>query len=132
MAETTVCITESDKKRIEQLMLFCDIFREQERKSIRRLHFYAAQGRVVGAGEMPEDVAAPRSHVVLQETATGREFGVTPVFPEEADAHLNPVSLLTPMGVALMGRKAGETIEERTAGGVRTLIIKSVSRPLRF
>ncbi|WP_028317888.1 GreA/GreB family elongation factor [Desulfobulbus elongatus] len=131
MPDKTILISEQDRQRIEQLMLFCDLFKEQEKRNIRKLHYDASRGRVVSPEDMPADVATPRSHIVLRDVATGREFDLTLVFPEEAEAHPNPVSILTPMGAALMGRKTGETIEDRTAAGIRRLTIAAIAPPQR-
>lgn len=126
MFSKSMFITERDKERVEQLMLFCDIFTEQEKKSIRKLHYDVSQGHVVSVDEIPSDVVTTNSHVVLKEVASGEEFSLTLVFPEEADPYRHLVSILTPMGASFIGRKMGETVECRTSFGIRKFTIKAI------
>jgi len=42
---------------------------------------------------------------------------VTLVYPEEADVEAGKISVLTPIGAALIGLSAGQTIEFRIPGG---------------
>jgi regulator of nucleoside diphosphate kinase len=50
-------------------------------------------------------------------TDTGDTRVVTLVFPGEEDISAGKISVLTPIGIALIGLSAGDTIEWRTLGG---------------
>lgn len=108
-------------------MLFCDFFKEQERKSIRKLHYDISQGYVVSAEKMPSNVVTTHSQVVLYDLFDGKVFGLTLVFPEDADSQGLKVSILTSIGTALIGRKTGEIIEYPTPSGIRRCTIKAIS-----
>ena len=128
LSSRTIFITDGDKKRIEQLLIFCDFFKEQEKKRIRKLHYDVSQGNVVSAEKMPSNVVTTHSQVILQDLSDGKVFGLTLVFPEDADVQGLKVSILTSIGAALIGRKAGETIEYPTSSGIRRCTIKTISR----
>jgi transcription elongation GreA/GreB family factor len=123
----TIFITARDKKRIEQLFIFCDFFKEQERKIIRKLHYDVSQGYEVSAENMPSNVVTTHSQVLLQDLSDGKVFGLMLVFPEDADLQGLKVSILTSMGASLIGRKTGETIEYPTSSGIRRCTIKAIS-----
>jgi transcription elongation GreA/GreB family factor len=123
----TIFITARDKKRIEQLLIFCDFFKEQERKIIRKLHYDVSQGYEVSAENMPSNVVTTHSQVLLQDLSDGKVFGLMLVFPEDADLQGLKVSILTSMGASLIGRKTGETIEYPTSSGIRRCTIKAIS-----
>ncbi|ADW16653.1 GreA/GreB family elongation factor [Desulfobulbus propionicus DSM 2032] len=126
MSSKTIFITEKDKKRIEQLLLFCDCFTGQERKYIRKLHYDMSQGHVVSAGEMPSNVVTTHSWVVLCDLSDGEVFGLTLVFPEEVDSQGNRVSILSSIGAALIGRQKGDTIAYSTPSGIRRCLITTI------
>lgn len=127
----TIFITARDKKRIEQLLIFCDFFKEQERKIIRKLHYDVSQGYEVSAENMPSNVVTTHSQVLLQDLSDGKVFGLILVFPEDADLQGLKVSILTSMGASLIGRKTGETIEYPTSSGIRRCTIKAISHSER-
>ena len=54
------------------------------------------------------------SQVVYRDEGTGRIREVALVYPHEADINLNRISVLTPVGAALIGLAEGQSIEFRT------------------
>jgi regulator of nucleoside diphosphate kinase len=50
----------------------------------------------------------------------------TLVFPAEADYERGRLSVLAPIGMALLGYRAGETVEWKVPSGVRRLKIEQV------
>lgn len=66
---------------------------------------------VVPQGQMPPDVVTMRSRVLFEDMETGRRREATLVYPDEASMDQSKVSILAPVGVALLGLKVGDTIE---------------------
>ena len=58
-------------------------------------------------------------------TQTRREFEI--VSPHEMDLEAGKISLKSPIGAALMGRKVGETVEARVPSGTLLLRIESIT-----
>ena len=54
------------------------------------------------------------SWVTYREEASGRVREVRLVYPDEADIDLNRISVLSPVGAALIGLSVGQTIEFQT------------------
>jgi len=65
------------------------------------------RARVVPAAKMPASVVAIGSRVTYRDEATGQVKSVTLVFPEAADISRQRVSVMTPIGVALLGLAEG-------------------------
>jgi len=86
-----------------------------------------ARAKVVPAAKLPGDVAALGSAVTYRDESTGREQKVVLVWPEQADIAAGRASVLTPIGVALLGLRAGArfTWETRT-GETRELTVVAV------
>ena len=83
----------------------------------RVAHFLAEE--IDRANVIPGQVTLPGvvrmgSRVTYRDEKTGRVREVTLVYPHEADINLNRISVLTPVGAALIGLSVGQTIEFQT------------------
>ena len=68
--------------------------------------------------------------VTFRDDISLQERSVTLVYPEAADVDAGKISILTPIGAALIGLSVGQTIEFQTPGGRwRSLTILKVSQP---
>lgn len=65
------------------------------------------RARVVAPGNMPDNVVGIGSRVTYRDEATGQVKTVTLVYPEAADITRQRVSVMTPIGVALLGLAEG-------------------------
>lgn len=86
-----------------------------------------ARARILPAAKLPQDVATIGSAITYRDESTGREQSIVLVWPEDADIGAGRASVLTPIGVALIGLRAGArfTWDTRT-GETRELTILSV------
>lgn len=81
---------------------------------------------------VPDDACAPHvvrmgSEVTYNDAATHRTRKVTLVYPGEADIDQNRVSVLTPIGAALIGLSPAQSIEWPSPdGGVGSLTVLDV------
>lgn len=73
-------------------------------------------------------VVTMQSEVTFRDDVSGQTRTVTLVFPEAADVDAGRISILTPIGAALIGLSAGQTIEFQTpTGGWRALTVVKVA-----
>lgn len=68
---------------------------------------------IVSPWEIPSDVVTMNSKVQLKDWRTQERLVLSLVFPFDADNKRNQLSILTPLGVSLLGRKTGQQIETR-------------------
>lgn len=88
-----------------------------------------AGARLVPAARLPAERVTIGSSVTYRDEHTGREQQVTLAFPEHADISRGVVSVLTPVGVALLGLAPGDRIRwETRAGEERALSVLSVAQ----
>lgn len=66
---------------------------------------------VVPQEQVPPDVVTMRSRFHFEDVETGRRREATLVYPEEASMDQSRVSILAPVGLALLGLKVGDMIE---------------------
>jgi regulator of nucleoside diphosphate kinase len=95
------------------------------------LHAELEQAIVMPVGEIPRSVVTMGSKVQARDLRTGRVEGYQLVFPREADPAAHRISVLAPMGTALLGNSEGEPVEWRTPGGTRSLRIERVMQAPR-
>jgi len=81
---------------------------------------------IVDADKIPSDVITMNSKVSLKDMDTGKDSLYQLVYPEDADIEQNKISILAPIGTAILGYKAGDVIEWQVPAGLRKLKIKKV------
>lgn len=92
-----------------------------------RLLDEVARARILPAARLPADVASIGSKVSWRDETTGRVQTAVLVWPEEADIGSGRASVLTPIGVALLGLKVGARFPWDTRSGeTRELTVLSV------
>lgn len=115
----------------------------EDRDRLRRLieHTAAATGesleveldraRVIPSCDVPPNVVVMNSDIEYEDTTTGQRRRVRLVYPSDANTTDGRVSVLAPLGCALLGLQVGHEIDWRMPGGVRRLRVLAVTPPLR-
>jgi regulator of nucleoside diphosphate kinase len=86
---------------------------------------------VVDAESLPTDVVALASVVTVRDAESGVHSEYTLVLPSQADIAEGRISVLAPLGTALLGYRVGDVVEWRMPGGLRRLRIEAVQQPPR-
>ncbi len=126
MKKRTIYITESDKRRLEELLLVAGDKDGGAREDLAALAAELAKAKIVSAREVPANVVTMNSKVLLQDVDTGAEMNYALVFPGEADIAAGAISVLAPVGTAILGYAKGAVIEWPVPSGVRRLLIKDI------
>ena len=129
--EKDIQLTDSDYRRLKTL-LRSDWIDREDGSDLKRLEHELDRSRIVKATEIPQDVVTMNSRVKLRDLDSGDavEFSlVFPPHPQTNSDHLASmkVSILAPIGTAVLGYRAGDTIEWEVPAGVRRLRIEEVS-----
>lgn len=77
------------------------------------------RARVLAPEAMPADVVTMHSRVECEDELHGDRHALTLVYPNEADAARQHVSVLAPVGSALLGLALGQCIDWETAQGLK-------------
>lgn len=75
------------------------------------------RAEVLPPERMPADVVTMHSRVECQDIASGEDHVLTLVYPNEADVARGHVSVLAPVGSALLGLSVGQSIDWTAPGG---------------
>ncbi|MDP3255723.1 MAG: nucleoside diphosphate kinase regulator [Bosea sp. (in: a-proteobacteria)] len=88
------------------------------------------RARILPRGRHSADHIRIGSGVTFRDDASGKESTITLVRPEEADVDAGRISVMTPIGVALIGMAAGKSIDWTTRSGEqRRLTVTAVRDP---
>lgn len=91
---------------------------------IQELEFILVNATIVEATNTPKDLVEVGVHVTVQEDGFDQEVYLM-VGAQEADPRAGKISHESPIGLALMGHRAGETVEAETPGGkIKLKILK--------
>ena len=114
-----VIISETDRERLVSVATaaLADRRMSPAASNLLREVYRAA---IVPDDQLPNNVVAVHSHVDVRDNLTGTSSQVVLVFPDEKYSQKNAVSVLTPLGAALVGLSEGASINWCTASGDRT------------
>lgn len=126
MKERAICVTEFDQKRLSKLLVGAWSWNKKDMGHLARLEEELDRAQIVAPEEIPSDVVTMNSQVRVKDLDTKERMEFTLVFPAEANFERGRISILAPIGTALLGYRAGETVEWKVPGGVRRLKIERV------
>lgn len=88
------------------------------------------RAHVLEKGRQPEHMVCMGSDIDFRDDTTGKIQRVTLVYPEQADISHGKISVLTPVGTALIGLRTGQSINwETRSGEIRRLTVIQVGQP---
>ena len=104
--------------------------RRMQGKTISRIRFLQKileHSRVIDPDALPKDRVCLLSRVEFTNLATNTRMTFEIVSPHEMDLEAGKISLKSPIGAALMGKKVGEIAEARVPSGTLRLRIDSIT-----
>ncbi len=111
MINAAIWLTEQDYNRLKQLL--AELTRQSRgmQAGVETLEEILDLARVVGVKKVPDSVVTMNSRVLFEDVRTGEEGTVTIVYPADADPSSGKISVLSPVGTALLGEAEGREIE---------------------
>ncbi|MBO9665482.1 MAG: nucleoside diphosphate kinase regulator [Bdellovibrio sp.] len=86
-----------------------------------------SRAHVMAQSEIPPDIVTMNSRVRYLDEETGQEHEVTLVYPQDANVEQGRVSIMAPLGAALLGLSVGQKMEWKLPNGsAKRLIVKAV------
>ena len=122
--ERSLYINELDHKRLMRLIEDALNGVTEQSNSLRSLQVELTRANVVNAEELPRDVVTMRSRVLIM--LDDEEKEITLVYPNEANHSTGKISILSPIGTAIIGYREGDVINWLTPGGLKRIRIKKV------
>ena len=127
MRNRQVVVTRRDAARLRALVeSYARSARDDEH--LDELALEIERAVVLEPDTVPPGVVTMHARVGVLDLATAERRDVVLVYPTESDIGANRVSVLAPLGTALLGYREGDEVEWQMPGGLRRLRIESVAQ----
>ena len=123
---TTIYITEHDHERLSAMIETNRERNASDMEYLKRLEEELDRAEIVDPKEIPADVITMRSKVRLKDLVSGETNVYSLVFPKEANFSEGRISVLAPIGTAILGYKRGDIIEWPVPSGLRRLKVDEI------
>lgn len=120
MQSQDITVTVADLERLGGLLASCDD------AIAERLDDELSRAHIVPSQEVPSDVVTMNSEVVYEDVETGASRRIRIVYPKDANAEQGKVSVLAPLGSALLGLRVGQSINWTMPSGSKRLRVVAV------
>lgn len=126
MKKRKIVVTSNDKIRLKKLFASTVGFRSRDLKTVKDLLSELDRAEVADDSNIDRRVITMNSTVLIEDIQTKKEYTYTIVYPENADSSENKISIIAPIGTALLGYREGDTVEWEVPAGKRKLRIKKI------
>ena len=111
MRNERALITDVDHVRLRELLEFLGSQVRADRCNTELLRGRIRQARIIGRREVPPEVVTMNSLVRIRDLDRDASATIALSYPEEADVDGKRISVDSPLGAAMLGRRAGERFE---------------------
>ncbi len=123
MKQNPVVLCESDFKTLKE---YVGISTAKPKGDEMSLAYELGRATVVKDDALPADTVKLNSKVTVEDIGTKRTAAYTIVMPDSADISKKKVSIVAPMGSALIGFRKGEEVEWKLPAGIKKFRIVDV------
>lgn len=104
MYDDVILLTERDYLRIRHILSF------QNSDNYENLEIEIERAKIIGSDEAPNDLVTMNSKVKFMTVQDNKTMTVTLVYPSEANFAEGKISILAPLGSALIGLRVNQEI----------------------
>jgi regulator of nucleoside diphosphate kinase len=126
MNEKQIVITELDRKRLVDLILSAQSGEYRGSVYLDQLRGELNRAQIVTPQDIPADTITMNTKVALLDLDTQEEEIYTLVYPENADSAEGKISILAPVGTAMLGYRVGDVFEWDVPAGKRRLKVDRI------
>jgi len=126
MRERAIYITDHDMQRLRKLLEGMHNWNQKDREYLEHLEMELDRAILISSRKVPPNTVTMNSQVRVTDLDSGQEMTIELVFPSEANFKQGKISIMAPIGTALIGYRAGDVVEWKVPAGVRRLKIEEV------
>ncbi|MBU2574257.1 MAG: nucleoside diphosphate kinase regulator [Elusimicrobia bacterium] len=119
-------ITKTDCERLRKYLSSPAARNSRDRGNLEILGEEIHKAKIVDSREIAPDVVTMNSRIKLKDMDTNKEILVTLVFPDDSNIEQGKLSVLSPIGTAILGYSLGDIIEWKVPSRVRRIQIKEI------
>ena len=125
MNYTPIYITHEDNSKLRRLV--ATALHSNATVALQNLRRELDRATIVDRAVIPPGVVTMESIVEFEDLTTGEIDVYSISFPDRANVEEQRISILAPIGTALIGCREGDIVKWATPGGVRQLKIRNVT-----
>ncbi len=125
MNHNPIYITREDNSKLR--LLIAAALYSNANVALQNLRRELDRALVIEREAIPDGVVTMESRVEFEDLGTGEIEAYSITFPDRADVDAERISILAPIGIALIGCREGQVVSWATPGGIRRLKIKHVT-----
>jgi len=126
MKQHSIFITEPDMEKLRRLLESATRSVSKDQEHLAMLEAELDRAHTVSPSRVAANVVTMNSEVRMTDMDTGKEMTYTLVFPRDADFAQGKISVLAPIGTAILGYRTGDVIEWKVPGGNRKLRVEEI------
>jgi regulator of nucleoside diphosphate kinase len=132
MSTQQLFVTDVDSRRLQALIEGVRQRGGRDAPNVERLEQHLGEAAVTAATRIGPNVVTMNSTIRVADLDSGERLSFQLVFPRAADAEAGRISVLAPLGQAVLGRSVGQEIAWAVPSGLRRMRIEEVvSQPER-
>lgn len=125
MNHTPIYISKEDYSKLR--LLLATALYSNASSALQKLRAELDRAAVIDPAAFPKDVVAMDSTVEFEDLGTSEIEEYTITFPDRANVEHKRISILAPIGTALIGCRVGDIVKWSTPGGIRQLKVRRVT-----
>lgn len=128
MNHTPIYISREDYTKLR--LLIATALHSNATAALQKLREELDRAAIIDPAAFPTDVVTMDSTVEFEDLGTSEIEEYTITFPDRADVERKRISILAPIGTALIGCRVGDIVKWSTPGGIRQLKVRRVAAPV--
>lgn len=124
---SSLVISRQDAQRLNALIERARETGDVPTENLDRLAEELKRGQVVEPAEVPADVVTMNSTAYVRVEGSRTQQAWTIVYPEDADLDNDRISILEPLGTALLGYRVGDVLEWQMPAGLRQYTVTRIT-----
>ncbi|MEA4906260.1 MAG: nucleoside diphosphate kinase regulator [Chloroflexi bacterium] len=124
--DTAISITTADAENLKAMIEKSRYNGYRDSPALGQLIDELERARIIPKEQAPSDLVTMHSRVALLDLDSGEEMVFTLVYPEEGDVASGKITVLAPIGMAMLGYRVGDTFTWQTPDGVCRLRVEHI------
>ena len=126
MEEREIYVTNFDFQRLKELLKVAKEFKYQNRDDLKKLEQELERATIVDPRDVPPDVVTMNSQMELLDLDTNEKTALTLVFPSDANIDRGKISIIAPIGTAILGYRVGDIVTWQVPARERRIKIQKI------
>lgn len=121
-----IFVTKGDEKKLQKLIDEAIEFNQGNSLYLKDLKQELNRAKLISSEKVPPDVITMNSKVKLRDLDSKEEMIYTLVYPADAELLEDKISILAPVGTAILGYRVGDVVDWKVPGGSVRLGVEAI------